>query len=213
MENVKMLWDFMHMGQEPEKADVIVGFGCYDEDIPRRCAELFHRGFAPFVCFSGGLGRNTSNLWNKSEAERFAAIAEAEGVPADRIIVENQSTNSAENLLFTPKVLAEKGIRAEKIIAVHKPYMERRLWAAMQVYWPDVHAVYTSPQVTIEEHICHAEAVGMSRKGVIETIVGDIQRMELYAVKGYQKKVEIPNEVREAFEKLVEQGYSGQLVK
>ena len=213
MENIQILWDFMHMHQSPEKADVIVGFGCYDEDIPRRCAELWHQGFAPWVCFSGGLGRNTSSLWSKSEAERFAAIAMAAGVPGERILLEDQSTNSAENLLFTPKVLAEAGIKAEKIIAVHKPYMEKRLWAAMQVYWPDVNAVYTSPNVTVEEHIAHAEAVGMTRKGVIETLVGDVQRMELYAVKGYQAPVQIPAEVRAAFDALVEQGYTGQLAK
>ena len=213
MENIKILWDFMHMNQEPERADVIVGFGCYDEDIPKRCAELYHRGFAPCVCFSGGLGRNTSSLWSKSEAERFAAIAIGEGVPEDRIILEKKSTNSAENLLFTPKTLAERGVRAEKIIVVHKPYMERRLWAAMQVYWPGVHAVYTSPRVSLEEHIAHAERVGMTRKRVIETIVGDVQRMELYAMKGYQVPVEIPAEVRAAFDALVEQGYTGQLAK
>ncbi len=213
MENVKILWDFMHMGHSLEKADVIVGFGCYDEDIPRRCAELFHRGFAPYVCFSGGLGRNTDKLWTKSEAERFAAIAIAEGVPENCIILENKSTNSAENLLFTPKVLAEKGIKAEKISAVHKPDMERRLWAAMQVYWPDVQAVYTSPDVTVEQHIAHAEAIGMTRKGVIETIVGDVQRMELYAEKGYQAPVEIPDAVRAAFDALVAEGYTGQLAK
>jgi hypothetical protein len=110
-------------------------------------------------------------------------------------------------------VLAEHGIRAEKIIAVHKPYMERRLWSAMQVYWPDVQAVYTSPQVTLAEHIAHAEAIGMTEKGVIETIVGDIQRMERYAAKGYQVPVEIPDDVRAAFHTLVEQGYTGQLAK
>lgn len=213
MEQVKILWDFMHMGMEPEKADVIVGFGCYDEDIPKRCAELYHQGFAPYVCFSGGLGRNTDQLWTASEAERFAAIAAAEGVPEERIILENKSTNSAENLLLTPKILAERGIPARKIIAVHKPYMELRLWAAMQVYWPGVDAVYTSPQVTLEEHIAHAEAIGMTEKGVIETIVGDIQRMELYAVKGYQAPVEIPADVRAAFNELVRQGYTGQLAK
>lgn len=213
MENVQILWDFMHMGQEPETADVIVGFGCYDEDIPRRCAELFHRGLAPYVCFSGGLGRNTAKLWSQSEAERFAAIAMAEGVPENRIILEKKSTNSAENLLFTPKVLAEAGVKADRIIAVHKPYMERRLWAAMQVYWPDVQAVYTSPEVTVEEHIAHAEKVGMTRKRVIETIVGDVQRMELYVAKGYQAPVHIPDEVRTAFDVLVERGYTGQLAK
>ncbi len=212
-EYTKVLWDYMHMNQLPGKADCIVGFGCYDEDIPRRCAQLYHAGFAPYVAFSGGLGRNTSGLFTQSEAERFAAIAVAEGVPEERIILENKSTNSAENLLFTPKVLADHGIEAKKIIAVHKPYMERRLWAAMQVYWPQVQAVYTSPQVTLEEHIAHAQAVGMTEKGVIETIVGDIQRMELYAEKGYQAPVEIPPEAREAYQKLADLGYTGQLAK
>lgn len=212
-ELAKILWDYMHLNQELESADVIVGFGCYDEDIPRRCAELYHAGYAPFVAFSGGLGRNTDKLWTKSEAERFAAIAMAEGVPEDRIILENKSTNSAENLLFTPKVLAEQGVKADKIIAVHKPYMERRLWSAMQVYWPDVQAVYTSPQVTLEEHITHAERIGMTEHGVIETIVGDIQRMELYAHKGYQIPVEIPDEVWDAYHQLVKLGFDGQLVK
>ena len=213
MKNVEILWDFMRMRHAPEKADVIVGFGCYDEDIPKRCAELFHRGFAPFVCFTGGLGRNTGKLWNKSEAERFAAIAMREGVSPECIILENKSTNSAENLLFTPKALEKAGVKAEKIIAVHKPYMERRLWAAMQVYWPGVHAVYTSPRVTLQEHIAHAERTGMTRRGVIETIVGDIQRMELYPQKGYQVPVEIPGQVRAAFNTLVAEGYTGQLVK
>ena len=91
--------------------------------------------------------------------------------------------------------------------------MERRLWAAMQVYWPQVQAIYTSPQVSVEEHIAHAEKIGMTRKGVIETIVGDVQRMELYAKKGYQAPVVIPDEVRAAFDALVKQGYTGQLAK
>lgn len=213
MENVKILWDFLHLNQQPEKADVIVGFGCYDEDIPRRCAELYRLGYAPYVCFTGGLGRNTGRIWKTTEAERFAAIAIAEGVPEERIILENKSANSAENLLFTPKLLNEKGIRAEKILAVHKPYMEKRLWAAMQVYWPGVRVVYTSPQVTIEAHIAHAVSSGMTEKGVIDTIVGDLQRMELYPKKGYQVPVPIPAEVWAAYDALVKQGYTGQLTK
>lgn len=209
----RILWDYMHLNQRVEPSDVIVGFGCYDEDIPKRCAELYREGYAPYVAFSGGLGRNTAGIWTKTEAERFAAIAISEGVPEEKLILENKSTNSAENLLFTPKVLAEQGVKAEKIIAVHKPYMERRLWSAMQVYWPEVQAVYTSPQVTLEEHIAHAEAIGMTDRGVVETIVGDIQRMELYALKGYQVPVEIPARVWDAYHTLVNLGYSGQTIR
>ena len=213
MKQVQVLWDYLHLNQEVEKADVIVGFGCYDEDIPKRCAQLYHEGYAPYVAFSGGLGRNTSGLWTQPEAQRFAEIAVGEGVPRENIILEDKSTNSAENLLFTPKVLAQQNIKAECIIAVHKPYMERRLYAAMQVYWPQVRAIYTSPQVSLHEHIEHAALVGMDEKAVIETIVGDLQRMKLYAQKGYQIPQEIPAAVWVAFETLVEMGYDGQLAK
>ena len=213
LEPLQVLWDYMHLNQTPRKCDCMVGFGCYDEDIPRRCAELYHQRLAPWVVFSGGLGRNTSGLWAGSEAQRFCAIAQACGVPRERIILEDASTNSAENLLFTPKILEEQGIPHETVLAVHKPYMERRLYAAMQVYWPQPQTVYTSPQVTIAEHLSHAARVGMGQRAVIETIVGDVQRMRLYAEKGYQIPQEIPKPVWRAFEALVALGYDGQCVK
>ena len=212
-DHVIRIWDYMHLNHRLENADCIVGFGCYDEDIPVRCAELYRQGYAPVVVFSGGLGRNTTGLFTETEAERFARIAETHGVPRERIVLEDRSSNSAENLLFTPRVLEDRGITAKKIIAVHKPYMERRLLAAMGVYWPGVSAVITSPRVTLEEHLAHAASVGMSEKRVLDTIVGDLQRMRVYAQKGYQIPQEIPEPVWQAFHRLVELGYTGELVK
>ena len=212
-DHVIRIWDYMHLNHRLENADCIVGFGCYDEDIPVRCAELYRQGYAPVVVFSGGLGRNTTGLFTETEAERFARIAETHGVPRERIVLEDRSSNSAENLLFTPRVLEDRGITAKKIIAVHKPYMERRLLAAMGVYWPGVSAVITSPRVTLEEHLAHAASVGMSEKRVLDTIVGDLQRMRVYAQKGYQIPQEIPEEVWGAFVNLCQMGYTGQLVK
>ena len=212
-DHVIRIWDYMHLNHRLENADCIVGFGCYDEDIPVRCAELYRQGYAPVVVFSGGLGRNTTGLFTETEAERFARIAETHGVPREWIVLEDRSSNSAENLLFTPRVLEQQGITAKKIIAVHKPYMERRLLAAMGVYWPGVSAVITSPRVTLEEHLAHAASVGMSEKRVLDTIVGDLQRMRVYAQKGYQIPQEIPEEVWGAFVNLCQMGYTGQLVK
>ena len=210
-EKLETLWDYMHVFMEPAKADCIAGFGCYDEDIPRRAAQLYHAGYAPWVLFSGGLGRNTSALWRESEADRFAAIAIQEGVPEAVILRESRSTNSAQNLLFSKELLARRGITAKRVLAVHKPYMERRLFAAAPVYWPEAAFIVTSPQVSIEEHIRRAQNVGMTERGVIETVVGDIQRMSLYAQKGYQIPQAIPPQVQAAYTDLVEAGYTGQL--
>ena len=78
--------------------------------MAERGAELFLQGYAPFVIFSGGLGKQTKYMWTMSEAELFADVAIKMGVPSEKIIIENKSTNTGENVLFTKKVLQEKRI-------------------------------------------------------------------------------------------------------
>ena len=212
-EHLNVLWNYMRLGMEVTPGDCIIGFGCINDDIALRCAQLYRDGYAPKVLFSGGLGRNTLGRWNVSEAERFAAIAMEHGVPEADILLENKSTNSAENILFSHKILEEAGLADGRLICVHKPFMERRLKAAMGVYWPEINAVYTSPQLSPEEYIQRTMAQGMTEKGVIDVLVGDFQRMDVYAKKGYQLPQEIPAQCWQAFEKLVELGYTGELVK
>lgn len=211
--HLAVIWDYMCLKMPLRKCDCIVGFGCHNEDIPLRCAELYHQGYGPRILFTGGLGRNTINMWTRSEADRFADIAMKAGVPKEDIIIENRSTNSAENIIFTRKRFEELGMNVERILAVHKPFMERRLMAAMGVYWPELEAVYTSPQLTMEEFIGHSvTGQGMTEKAVIDVIVGDFQRMDVYEKKGYQIHQDIPEEAWQAFRALVELGYTGELV-
>ena len=72
---IQVLWDYLCLHQEPEKADCIVGFGNFNTDIARRAAELYLQGYAPKVLFTGGLGRNTEGLLPEPEAVRFARVA------------------------------------------------------------------------------------------------------------------------------------------
>ncbi len=211
-ENLLPLWDYMHMNMELSKADCIVGFGCYNDDIAIRCAELYHQGWAPRVLFTGGLGRNTLGLWTETEAARFGAIALAQGVPEEAILLEDKATNSAENILFTRKKLEELELPHGKIIAVHKPFMERRLYAALKVYWPEVEAVLTSPQLGLDEYIRNSVAQGLSEQMVIDVIVGDFQRMEVYARKGYQIPQYISPELKSCYNALVAAGCTSELV-
>ncbi|MGI5976137.1 MAG: YdcF family protein [Candidatus Limivicinus sp.] len=208
---VKTLWDYMCVDVPPEKADFIVGFGCYNEEIALRAAELYLQGYAPKVLFSGNLGRNTKGMWQESEAERFAAVAVKYGVPEEDILIENKSTNTGENILFTKAILSPLG--AEKIIGIHKPFMGRRLRAAMGIYWPEINCLVTSPQETILDYIALSAAKGMDEKKVIDILTGDFQRVELYAKLGYQIPQEIPEEAWAAYRELVSLGYTSELVK
>ena len=210
---LQILWDYLGMHHTPEKADVIVGFGNFNDNIARRAAELYLQGYAPKILFTGGLGRNTRNLLPEPEADRFARVAMECGVPEADILREDKSTNTKENILFTREMLEKLGLKHDRILGVHQPFMERRICAAMGVYWPEQSFRVTSPQVSIPEYLREAERQGMTREGSISVIVGDFQRMDLYARLGYQLPQEIPEQAWEAFRQLVDMGYDKQLAK
>ena len=213
MQPLQVIWDYLCFNQPPEKADCIVGFGNFNTDIARRAAELYHQGIAPKILFTGGLGRNTEGLLPEPEAMRFAKVAMEAGVPEADIILEPNSTNTKENILFTREKLACLGIPCGRILGVHQPFMERRITAAMGVYWPDVDFRVTSPQVTIPQYLDRAKQQGVSPNASVSVIVGDFQRMDLYAKLGYQLPQHIPDSAWEAFHQLVEMGYDQQLAK
>ena len=213
LESLQTVWDYLGMHQTPEKADVIVGFGNFNTNIARRAAELYLQGLAPLVLFTGGLGRNTEGLLPEPEAVRFARVAMECGVPETAILLEPESTNTAENILFTRRLLEGRGIPHERILGVHQPFMERRITAAMGVYWPEQAFRVTSPQVSITDYLADAKKQGVTENAAVSVIVGDFQRMDLYAKKGYQTPQYIPPEAWEAFHELVAMGFDKQLAK
>lgn len=213
LEPLQTVWDYLGMHQAPEQADVIVGFGNFNTNIARRAAELYLGGLAPVVLFTGGLGRNTEGLLPEPESVRFARVAMECGVPEKAILLEPESTNTAENILFTRRLLEERGIPHERILGVHQPFMERRITAAMGVYWPEQAFRVTSPQVSITDYLADAKKQGVTENAAVSVIVGDFQRIDLYAKKGYQTPQYIPPEAWEAFHKLVEMGFDKQLAK
>ena len=190
-----------------------MGFGNFNTDIARRAAQLYLQGYAPKILFTGGLGRNTEGLLPEPEAVRFAKAAMECGVPEADIILEDKSTNTKENILFTREKLEELGLAHGHILGVHQPFMERRIAAAMGVYWPEQSFTVTCPQVTIPEYLARAKDQGISENASISVIVGDFQRIELYARLGYQLPQQIPQEAWDAYHKLVSMGYDKHLVK
>jgi len=210
---LQVLWDYLCLHRQAEQAEVIVGFGSFDDNIARRSAELYLTGYAPKILFTGGLGRCTEHLFSQPEAERFRDVAVSLGVRPEDILLETKSTNTKENILLTRALLEKTHTPHGSILGVHKPYMERRITAAMGVYWPEQVFSVTSPQMTIATYLQEAKRQGMTENAAVSVIVGDFQRIDLYAKKGYQLTQDIPGEAWEAYESLVNMGFDQQLTK
>jgi len=205
----KTIWDYHHVNHQLEKTDCIFVLGSHDTRVAGRAADLFLQGYAPYIVFSGGLGNLTTGIFQKPEAEIFADIAIARGVPKDKILIENRSTNTGENVQFTKQLLAERGLDFHSFILVQKPYMERRTYATFKKVWPEKEFIVTSPTLSFEAYPTEE----ISKEKVINIMVGDLQRIREYPARGFQIPQDIPDEVWAAYEKLVAAGYRSHLIK
>ena len=147
----------------------------------------------------------TEGSFPRPEAELFAERCIRLGVPEESILIEASSTNTGENFTFSRALLREKGLFPKTGIAVHKPYMAKRAWATGTKQWPEVRwSVMTHP-LTLEEYGCDEATVNL--------MVGDLQRLRVYAEKGFQAPVDVPEDVWAAFERLAAAGYDTYVIR
>lgn len=206
----KKIWDYHLMHHELVHADCIFVLCSNDPRVAERAAEVYREGWAPRILFTGGFGRLTEGEFTRPEAEVFAEVARAQGVPAEAILIENKATNSEENIKSGRALLAERGIHPKNLILVQKPYMERRTFATFKNFWPEMPFVVTSPQISYEDYPNEQ----ITKDLLINTIVGDLQRIKEYPLRErrFQIPQDIPDDVWEAYEALVAMGYSKQLI-
>ncbi len=205
------LWDYLKLDHPLEKSDGILVFGNNDIRVAERAAQLYLDGLGPFILFSGGLGNLTKGIWRRTEADTFAKIAMEMGVPREDIMIENQSAHTGENIAFTYGVFKRKDIRIHRALLVHTPYMERRSYAAFIKQWPDrnTELVVTSPQISFEDYPNDKLPFDM----MVHLMVGIVERIQVYAEEGFQISQDIPSDIWQAYEELVNLGYTEQLVK
>ena len=209
LKDARVLWNYMKLNQPLQRADCLLVMGSHDLRVAEYGAQLCLDGWVPLMVCSGGLGNQTRNLWDEPEARKFAQIARQIGVPEEKILLEEKSTNTGENIIFSCQLLQSKSIDPSSILMVHKPYMERRALATFQKLWPDKHARVSSPPLTMEEYpndvICMEE--------MINIMVGDFQRILIYPQKGFQTTQPVTKDSLMSFMSLVQHGFTKHLIK
>lgn len=182
-----------------EAAEVVLGLGHFDREIPRRCAALARAGQARWIVFSGGIGAGSGDFTQAEALEFRDQLAREEPDLAPRLAaVETRSTNTGENLEFTTALLAatrpdlRPGEGLRRVLVVTTPCRHRRALATVAKHWPGVEAHGAPPAWTLagEEEKFRAQGQALRAQ-----LVGEVERLVSYPAKGFIAPVAVPLEI------------------
>lgn len=114
---------------KPQKSDCVIVLGCRvygSTPSPfllwrlNRGLELYDKGYGDYIIVSGGKGQGE----NISEAKAMKNYLVYKGVDSSRIIMEDKSMSTMENLSNSKKVMEEKGLKTA-IIVSNKYHLKR----------------------------------------------------------------------------------------
>jgi uncharacterized SAM-binding protein YcdF (DUF218 family) len=101
----------------------------------------YRAGVAPRIIMTGGAAHN-----NYVEAHVMAALAEAQGVPADAVLEEGQAKDTIQNAYYSVKIMQEHGWHSAEVVssASHLPRASL-IFGHFPIAWR-MHAALWPPQ-------------------------------------------------------------------
>ncbi len=201
----KQLWHYLSSFKQIEQSDAIVVCCSYDLRVCDHACELIKSGASDTLVLSGNTGNWTKYIWSRPEAEIFKERALRNGLNEERIILESQATNFGENISLSKELLPT----AKSVTFVSKPNALLRVKLTAERQWPEVQSFVSCPNVVFPNEV--SNVVGIL--GVINEMVGDIERIQKYPDLGFQAPHELPNSILEAWSYLIDQGFTEHLMK
>ncbi|MEU6160092.1 YdcF family protein [Streptomyces sp. NPDC047130] len=206
--DAKRLWEYHQMRHHARPCSVAIGLGSHDLGVADTAVELYRRGLAPLLLFTGATSPTTRERMPRGEAVHYRERALELGVPETAILVEPRARNTGENVSFSRELLAEAGVPVSSVLLISKPYEERRAYATARKLWPEVEIVSASTPMTYEEY---SDSIGDERL-VIDMLVGALQRLVVYPEQGFMIRQPVPDDVMDAYQRLCRNGFTSRLL-
>lgn len=201
----ELLYRFLEVSSAPVQGpvDLVLGFGHFDLRIARHAAALaLQSAPSAALAFTGGIGAGTADL-GRPEAEAFRdevrpLLGEA---LLSRLIVENRSTNTGENVRFVDPLLRQAlpalfaPQRRPRIALVATGQRMRRVLLTARVQWPLAELLVSPPasDIATEEALYASKGLSM-----VAGMLGELKRLRDYPSKGWCVAEPIPAHIEEA---------------
>ncbi len=183
----------------PLPCDTVIGFGMFDLTLAAFCGELHSRGHARRIVLTGGIGAGTADLGRpEADAWRDEILRTHPPIDSHNIVVENRSTNTAENIEFTTALLARDfpdlafghGLRTALIVA--SPSRLRRVKLTLQKLLPGLQVWRCLPPTDFDrEHQLYQS----KRIDYPAHLAGEIDRIRDYPTRGWIAPEPLPPEI------------------
>lgn len=209
MDDAQILWDYHQMHHEPRNTDIAIGLGSHDIGVAEHTADLYRQGRFPLIIFTGANAPTTVGVFPRGEAVHYAERAEELGVPDTAILLEERARNTGENFALTRAMLDREGIHPKSATIISRPYQQRRAYATCRKLWPELQVVCSSRPQSLTDYMAF---IGDEDK-VLNMLVGDTQRISVYAQRGFATRQEVTREALDAYERLTARGYTRRLIE
>lgn len=132
---IEKITDYIFLESKLQKADMALIFGTRLSEAAELACMLYKNGAVPAVFVSGGINRMTG----ENEAHRIKGELARLGVDSEDIFLEDESSNSLENVLFSRDRIDEVwGLgNVRRIAAVVKHYHSRRALMTLRKHFPE----------------------------------------------------------------------------
>jgi uncharacterized SAM-binding protein YcdF (DUF218 family) len=197
---LQIIWDYLGVYTKLTPADVIIAGGGRDLYVAKEAARLYLQGLAPWLIVTGSYHTELQQV----EAEAYASEAMKAGVPEKSILKEPRARNLGDNVVFSQRLLAMRGIEVHTVIWVHTPIATRRFYATALKQWPEPQPCFLFHHERID-FAAYAQRPGM--EDTIPRMLGYVERMHSHVQRGFQVAQEIPDTVQRAYATLLARGY------
>lgn len=216
---------------DPEmETELIIAVGGALLDIPRKAAERLRDGKGSKILTTGGIGHSTALLWKAvdataslhliageelAEAQVYAHyLREVQGVPAEDVLVEDQSTNCGANAQLSKRLLDELGWKPKQITLIQDPTMQIRTALSFQRAYRGEQVPIIVGSVPFRATFVPGGPFAIHTEGadhpiweplrLLQLVLGEIPRLRSYGPDGsdFIEHIDIPAAVSEAHERL-----------
>lgn len=167
------LYQYLSQEDKPEPADIILAFGAKTPARAEKAIELYKKGLAPKILFSGRGASFVDNV-TETEADNYAGIAREAGVDESALILEREAITLPDNVRRSFNMLDEMQISYKRIILVNSPYSQLRGYGYAEKYSPVGTAIF---RVNCETKNTLREDKWFETEEGIKAVIGEYRRL------------------------------------